>query len=76
MLSHHYVQVCKLGEGRILCFCDKLYHLDIVSINKQNQGEIISTVSIPFVIKSLAIENETLNVLIVAKKKIFVYDTS
>ncbi|XP_052833620.1 uncharacterized protein LOC128251161 [Octopus bimaculoides] len=75
-LSHSYVKACKLSEGRIVCFCDKPYHLDIVSVQKHNQSEIISTVNIPFLIKSLTIENESLNLLIVAKKNIFVYNTS
>ncbi|XP_014776406.1 uncharacterized protein LOC106873529 [Octopus bimaculoides] len=71
-LSHPYIWVRKLGEGHTACVCDKPSRLDIVSIQNHNQGEIISTINIPFV-KSLVIENETQNVLVVTKKKIFLY---
>ncbi|CAI9728090.1 Hypothetical predicted protein [Octopus vulgaris] len=75
-LSKPYVCVRKFSNGRILCFCDKPCNLDIVSIQKHNQGEIISTISVPFVIKPLAIDDETFNVLIVTKKKVFECKTS
>ncbi|XP_052832549.1 uncharacterized protein LOC128250759 [Octopus bimaculoides] len=75
-LSHPYVKVRKLGEGQIVCYCDKPSHLDIVSIENHNQGKVISTISIPFVLKSLAVENDTQNVLIVAKEKVFLYKTT
>ncbi|XP_036369379.1 uncharacterized protein LOC118767965 isoform X1 [Octopus sinensis] len=75
-LSHPYVKVRKLGEGQIVCYCDKPSHLDIVSIENHNQGKVISTITIPFVLKSLAVENETQNVLIVAKEKVFLYKTT
>ncbi|XP_029653181.1 uncharacterized protein LOC115226324 [Octopus sinensis] len=71
-LSQPYTSVRKLGEGHIACACDKPSRLDIVSIQSHNQGEITSTINIPF-IKSLVIENETQSVLVVTKKKVFLY---
>ncbi|XP_036371046.1 uncharacterized protein LOC115226288 [Octopus sinensis] len=75
LLRQPYVRVCKLGEGQIVCYCDKPSHLDILAINKYNQVEIIHRIDIPFVVKSLEIEKETLKLLIVTKRKVFQYNT-
>ncbi|CAI9742581.1 XP_036371046.1uncharacterized protein LOC115226288 [Octopus vulgaris] len=75
LLRQPYVRVCKLGEGQIVCYCDKPSHLDILAINKYNQVEIIHRIDIPSVVKSLEIEKETLKLLIVTKRKVFQYNT-
>ncbi|CAI9742387.1 Hypothetical predicted protein [Octopus vulgaris] len=38
-LRQPYVRVCKIGEGEIVCYCDKPSHLDILAINNYNQVE-------------------------------------
>uniref|UniRef100_A0A0L8GPC0 Uncharacterized protein n=1 Tax=Octopus bimaculoides TaxID=37653 RepID=A0A0L8GPC0_OCTBM len=71
-LSYPYVRVRNLGMGHIVCYCDKpSHHIDIVSMKNDKQFEIFWAFKIPFVVKSLTIENET--VLIVTKKKVFKY---
>ncbi|CAI9741702.1 Hypothetical predicted protein [Octopus vulgaris] len=75
-LSHAYVKVCKLGKGHIVCYSDKPSQLDILAIKNYNQVEMIRRINIPFVVKSLEIENETLNLLIVTRNKVFQYNTS
>ncbi|XP_036370403.1 uncharacterized protein LOC115225796 [Octopus sinensis] len=75
-LSQPYVLVCKLGKGQIVCYCDKASGFDILAIKNYNQVEIIHRINFPFVGKSLAIENETLNLLIVTGKKAFRYNTT
>ncbi|CAJ1099372.1 Hypothetical predicted protein [Octopus vulgaris] len=72
-LNQPYVRVCKLGEKQIICFCDKPSHLDILNIKHCNQVQIIHRINIPFVMKSLSLENETLKLLIVGKKTVFFY---
>ncbi|CAI9722294.1 Hypothetical predicted protein [Octopus vulgaris] len=72
-LNQPYVRVCKLGESHIICYCDKPSHLDILNINNCNQVQIIHRINIPFVMKSLSLENETLKLLIVGKKAVFFY---
>ncbi|CAI9741701.1 XP_036370432.1uncharacterized protein LOC118768318 isoform X1 [Octopus vulgaris] len=75
-LSHAYVKVCNLGKGHIVCYSDKPSQLDILAIKNYNQVEMIRRINIPFVVKSLEIENETLNLLIVTRNKVFQYNTS
>ncbi|XP_029655252.1 uncharacterized protein LOC115228948 [Octopus sinensis] len=72
-LNQAYVRVCKLGESHIICYCDKPSHLDILNIKNCNQVQIIHKINIPFVMKSLSLENETLKLLIVGKKAVFFY---
>uniref|UniRef100_A0A0L8H207 Uncharacterized protein n=1 Tax=Octopus bimaculoides TaxID=37653 RepID=A0A0L8H207_OCTBM len=74
-LRQPYVWVCKLGKGQIVCNCDKPSRLDILAIKNYNQAEIIHRINIPFVVKSLSIENETLKLLIVTRGKAFQYNT-
>ncbi|XP_036370041.1 uncharacterized protein LOC118768184 [Octopus sinensis] len=75
-LSQPYVRVCKLGKDKIACYSDKPSHLDILAIKNYNQVEIIHRINITFVVKSLAIENETQKLLIVTRGKAFQYNTS
>ncbi|XP_014768683.1 uncharacterized protein LOC106868082 [Octopus bimaculoides] len=75
-LRQPYVRVCKMGEGEIVCYCDKSSHLDILVIKNYNQVEIIHRINIPFFVKSLSIENETLKLLIITSRKAFQYNTS
>ncbi|XP_036355194.1 uncharacterized protein LOC115229669 [Octopus sinensis] len=72
-LNQAYVRVCKLGESHIICYCDKPSHLDILNIKNCNRVQIIHKINIPFVMKSLSLENETLKLLIVGKKAVFFY---
>ncbi|XP_036370931.1 uncharacterized protein LOC118768466 [Octopus sinensis] len=74
--THPYVRVCKLGNGQMVSYCDKPSHLDILNIKNYNQVEIIHRINIPFVVKSLSIDKETLKLLIVTRKKVFQYNGS
>ncbi|CAI9742889.1 Hypothetical predicted protein [Octopus vulgaris] len=74
-LRQPYVRVCKMGEGEIVCYCDKPSHLDILAINYYNQVEVIKTINIPVFVKSLSIDKKTEKLLIVTRGKAFQYNT-
>ncbi|CAI9742751.1 Hypothetical predicted protein [Octopus vulgaris] len=74
-LRQPYVQVCKMGECEIVCYCDKPSHLDILAINNYNQVEVIKTINIPVFVKSLSIDKKTEKLLIVTRGKAFQYNT-
>uniref|UniRef100_A0A0L8H2Q7 Uncharacterized protein n=1 Tax=Octopus bimaculoides TaxID=37653 RepID=A0A0L8H2Q7_OCTBM len=74
-LGQPYVRVCKMGEGEIVCYCDKPSHLDILAIKCYNEVEIIHRINIPFFVKSLSIEKETEKLLIVTRGKALQYNT-
>ncbi|CAI9742766.1 Hypothetical predicted protein [Octopus vulgaris] len=74
-LRQPYVQVCKMGECEIVCYCDKPSHLDILAINYYNQVEVIKTINIPVFVKSLSIDKKTEKLLIVTRRKAFQYNT-
>ncbi|XP_036371031.1 uncharacterized protein LOC115226813 [Octopus sinensis] len=75
-LRQPYVQVCKMGEGEIVCYCDKPSHLNILAIIYYNQVEVIKTINIPVFVKSLSIDKKTEKLLIVTKEKVFQYNTT
>ncbi|CAI9743004.1 Hypothetical predicted protein [Octopus vulgaris] len=74
-LRQPYVQVCKMGECEIVCYCDKPSHLNILAIIYYNQVEVIKTINIPVFVKSLSIDKKTEKLLIVTKEKVFQYNT-
>ncbi|CAI9743080.1 Hypothetical predicted protein [Octopus vulgaris] len=74
-LRQPYVRVCKMGEGEIVCYCDKPSHLDILAINYYNQVAVIKTINIPVFVKSLSIDKKTEKILIVTRGKAFQYNT-
>ncbi|CAI9742870.1 Hypothetical predicted protein [Octopus vulgaris] len=74
-LRQPYVRMCKMGEGEIVCYCDKPSHLDILAINYYNQVEVIKTINIPVFVKSLSIDKKTEKLLIVTRGKAFQYNT-
>uniref|UniRef100_A0A0L8G613 Uncharacterized protein n=1 Tax=Octopus bimaculoides TaxID=37653 RepID=A0A0L8G613_OCTBM len=74
-LSQPYVRMCKMGECKIVCYCDKPSHLDILAINYYNQVETIKTINIPLPVKSLSIDEKTQKLLIVTRGKAFQYNT-
>ncbi|CAI9743078.1 Hypothetical predicted protein [Octopus vulgaris] len=74
-LREPYVRVCKMGEGEIVCYCDKPSQLDILAINYYNQVEVIKTINIPVFVKSLSIDKKTEKLLIVTKEKAFQYNS-
>ncbi|CAI9743154.1 Hypothetical predicted protein [Octopus vulgaris] len=74
-LRQPYVRVCKMGEGEIVCYCDKPSHLNILAIIYYNQVEVIKTINIPVFVKSLSIDKKTEKLLIVTKEKVFQYNT-
>ncbi|CAI9743092.1 Hypothetical predicted protein [Octopus vulgaris] len=75
-LRQSYVRVCKMGEGEIVCYCDKPSHLDILVINYYNQVEVIKTINIPVFVKSLSIDKKTEKLLIVTRGKAIQYNTT
>ncbi|CAI9743216.1 Hypothetical predicted protein [Octopus vulgaris] len=74
-LRQPYVRVCKMGEGEIVCYCDKPSHLDILAINYYNQVELIKTINIPVFVKSLSIDKKIEKLLIVTRGKAFQFNT-
>ncbi|CAI9742868.1 XP_014783180.1PREDICTED: uncharacterized protein LOC106878473 [Octopus vulgaris] len=67
--------MCKMGEGEIVCYCDKPSHLDILAINDYTHVEVIKTINIPVFVKSLSIDKKTEKLLIVTRGKAFQYNT-
>ncbi|GAB1611330.1 hypothetical protein Ahia01_001420400 [Argonauta hians] len=71
-LRYPYVQIRRFGKDMMLCFCDRPYRLDIVS----REGKIIFAFkNIPSHIRSIEIDKESLEVLVVTKRNIVRYKT-